>query len=156
MEPIESSETSAYNNTLTPGTYPKEKKLQYICWFDYYFQCCLFGSFCCFAVAHTVSPISLIYLLLLSWSYCSGLVGLSYLIRFIWLLWIGSVYCPDLASLISLDFIGLFFRFCFVCCLFYVSFVFYSVYIYVFPFLVHTLDLLYDLFNLLGIWMMNL
>jgi len=26
--PIESSETSAYNNTLTPGTYPKEKKLQ--------------------------------------------------------------------------------------------------------------------------------
>ena len=24
----ESSETSAYNNTLTPGTYPKEKKLQ--------------------------------------------------------------------------------------------------------------------------------
>jgi len=26
MEPIESSETSAYNNTLTPGTYPKEKK----------------------------------------------------------------------------------------------------------------------------------
>ena len=28
MEPIESSETSAYNNTLTPGTYPKEKKLQ--------------------------------------------------------------------------------------------------------------------------------
>ena len=28
MEPIESSETSAYNNTLTPGTYPKEKGLQ--------------------------------------------------------------------------------------------------------------------------------
>ena len=28
MEPIESSETSAYNNTLTPGTYPKEKKLK--------------------------------------------------------------------------------------------------------------------------------
>ena len=28
MEPIESSETSAYNSTLTPGTYPKEKKLQ--------------------------------------------------------------------------------------------------------------------------------
>ena len=28
VEPIESSETSAYNNTLTPGTYPKEKKLQ--------------------------------------------------------------------------------------------------------------------------------
>ena len=28
MEPIDSSETSAYNNTLTPGTYPKEKKLQ--------------------------------------------------------------------------------------------------------------------------------
>jgi len=28
MEPIESSETSAYNNTLTPGTYPKEKKLR--------------------------------------------------------------------------------------------------------------------------------
>ena len=28
MEPIESSENSAYNNTLTPGTYPKEKKLQ--------------------------------------------------------------------------------------------------------------------------------
>ena len=28
MEPIESSETSAYNNTVTPGTYPKEKKLQ--------------------------------------------------------------------------------------------------------------------------------
>ena len=28
MEPIQSSETSAYNNTLTPGTYPKEKKLQ--------------------------------------------------------------------------------------------------------------------------------
>ena len=28
MEPIESSETSAYSNTLTPGTYPKEKKLQ--------------------------------------------------------------------------------------------------------------------------------
>jgi len=27
MEPIESSETSAYNNTLRPGTYPKEKKL---------------------------------------------------------------------------------------------------------------------------------
>jgi len=27
MEPIESSETSAHNNTLTPGTYPKEKKL---------------------------------------------------------------------------------------------------------------------------------
>ena len=26
MEPIESSETSAYINTLTPGTYPKEKK----------------------------------------------------------------------------------------------------------------------------------
>ena len=30
MEPIESSETSAYNNTLTPGTYPKEKKLTLI------------------------------------------------------------------------------------------------------------------------------
>jgi len=29
MEPIESSETSAYINTLTPGTFPKEKKLQY-------------------------------------------------------------------------------------------------------------------------------
>jgi hypothetical protein len=28
MEPTESSEMSAYNNTLTPGTYPKEKKLQ--------------------------------------------------------------------------------------------------------------------------------
>ena len=28
METIESSEMSAYNNTLTPGTYPKEKKLQ--------------------------------------------------------------------------------------------------------------------------------
>ena len=28
MEPIESSETSAYNNKLTPGTDPKEKKLQ--------------------------------------------------------------------------------------------------------------------------------
>ena len=28
MEPIESSETSAYINTLTPGTYPKENKLQ--------------------------------------------------------------------------------------------------------------------------------
>ena len=28
MEPIESSETSAYINTLTPGSYPKEKKLQ--------------------------------------------------------------------------------------------------------------------------------
>ena len=28
MKPIESSETSAYINTLTPGTYPKEKKLQ--------------------------------------------------------------------------------------------------------------------------------
>jgi len=28
MEPIESSETSAYNNTLMPGAYPKEKKLQ--------------------------------------------------------------------------------------------------------------------------------
>ena len=28
MEPTESSETSAYINTLTPGTYPKEKKLQ--------------------------------------------------------------------------------------------------------------------------------
>jgi len=28
MEPIESSETSAYINTLTLGTYPKEKKLQ--------------------------------------------------------------------------------------------------------------------------------
>jgi len=28
MEPIESSETSAYINTLTPGAYPKEKKLQ--------------------------------------------------------------------------------------------------------------------------------
>jgi hypothetical protein len=28
MEPIESSETSAYINTLTPATYPKEKKLQ--------------------------------------------------------------------------------------------------------------------------------
>ena len=28
MEPVESSETSAYNNKLTPGTYPKEKKLQ--------------------------------------------------------------------------------------------------------------------------------
>ena len=28
MKPIEISETSAYNNTLTPGTYPKEKKLQ--------------------------------------------------------------------------------------------------------------------------------
>jgi len=26
MEPIESSETSAYINTLTPETYPKEKK----------------------------------------------------------------------------------------------------------------------------------
>ena len=26
MEPIESSETSAYINTLTPGTYPKEEK----------------------------------------------------------------------------------------------------------------------------------
>ena len=32
MEPIESSETSAYNNTLTPGTYPKEKKLQCKYW----------------------------------------------------------------------------------------------------------------------------
>jgi len=29
MEPIESSETSAYINTLTPGTYPKEKKLEF-------------------------------------------------------------------------------------------------------------------------------
>ena len=28
MEPIESSETSGYNNTLTPGTYSKEKKLE--------------------------------------------------------------------------------------------------------------------------------
>ena len=28
MEPKESSETSSYINTLTPGTYPKEKKLQ--------------------------------------------------------------------------------------------------------------------------------
>ena len=28
MEPISSSETSAYNNTLTPGTYPKEKKIK--------------------------------------------------------------------------------------------------------------------------------
>jgi len=28
MELIESSETSAYINTLTPGTYQKEKKLQ--------------------------------------------------------------------------------------------------------------------------------
>ena len=28
MELIESSETSAYINTLTPGTYPKEKKLR--------------------------------------------------------------------------------------------------------------------------------
>jgi len=28
MELIESSETSAYINTLTPRTYPKEKKLQ--------------------------------------------------------------------------------------------------------------------------------
>jgi len=28
MELIESSETSAYNNALTPGTYPKENKLQ--------------------------------------------------------------------------------------------------------------------------------
>ena len=28
MEPIKSSETSAYINTLTPGTYPKEKKVQ--------------------------------------------------------------------------------------------------------------------------------
>ena len=28
MEPIESTETSAYINTLTPGTYPKDKKLQ--------------------------------------------------------------------------------------------------------------------------------
>jgi hypothetical protein len=27
MEPIESSEMSAYN-TVTPGTYPKEKKMQ--------------------------------------------------------------------------------------------------------------------------------
>ena len=27
MEPLESSETSAYNNTLMPGTCPKEKKL---------------------------------------------------------------------------------------------------------------------------------
>ena len=27
MEPIETSETSEYNNTLTPGTYPKEKKI---------------------------------------------------------------------------------------------------------------------------------
>jgi hypothetical protein len=27
MELIESSETSAYNNTLTPRTYPKDKKL---------------------------------------------------------------------------------------------------------------------------------
>ena len=30
MDPIESSETSAYINTLTPGTYPKEKKLRSI------------------------------------------------------------------------------------------------------------------------------
>ena len=28
MELIESSETSAYDNTMTLGTYPKEKKLQ--------------------------------------------------------------------------------------------------------------------------------
>ena len=28
MEPIESSETSAYSNSVTPGTYPKEKILQ--------------------------------------------------------------------------------------------------------------------------------
>jgi len=40
MESIESSETSAYINTLTPGTYPKEKKLQFLVlvsvrdWFD--------------------------------------------------------------------------------------------------------------------------
>ena len=33
MEPTESSETSTYNNTLTPGTYPKEKKLQNIIYF---------------------------------------------------------------------------------------------------------------------------
>jgi len=31
MEPIGSSETSAYINTLTPGTYPKEKKLHKYC-----------------------------------------------------------------------------------------------------------------------------
>ena len=35
-EPIESSETSAYINTLMPGTYPKEKKLQEdYCFRDY-------------------------------------------------------------------------------------------------------------------------
>jgi len=33
MEPIESSETSAYINTLTPGTYPKEKKLLLLLFF---------------------------------------------------------------------------------------------------------------------------
>ena len=27
MEPIESSETSAYNNTVTPGTYPKDSEM---------------------------------------------------------------------------------------------------------------------------------
>ena len=36
MEPIESSETSAYNNILTPGTYPKEKKLRAVKLFPLY------------------------------------------------------------------------------------------------------------------------
>jgi hypothetical protein len=83
---------------------------RYIFWFDYYFQSCLFGSFGCFGVDHTISPVSLIYLLLLSWSHCSGLVSLFYLVRSIWLFWIGSFYCPDLASLISLDFVKVSFR----------------------------------------------
>ena len=45
----ESSETSAYNNTLTPGTYPKEKRLQSkhgeslksripLCYFSHYYH----------------------------------------------------------------------------------------------------------------------
>jgi hypothetical protein len=53
-----------------------------------------------------ISPVSLFYFLLPSWSHCSGLVCLSYLVRSNWLLWIGSFYCRDLSSLISLDFIS--------------------------------------------------
>ena len=57
-----------------------------------------------------ISPVSPFYLLLLSWSHCSGFVCLSYLVRSNWLLWIGSFYCRDLDSLIPLEFVALFFR----------------------------------------------
>jgi len=53
---------------------------------------CPFGSFGCFGVDQKIFPVSLIFMLFLNWSRCSGLVCLSYLIRFIWLLWIGSFY----------------------------------------------------------------